>query len=622
MSEEKQYPEFEQQHIVTLKGVSKWSQYDREMHLKHNRILQSGYGTLSPQQYIELALVTKEEWLTDVICPQVSHACKLNIAADLITQFKISAENLNDKTQQIFLWVNDNQPDFLIKIENQINLHLKNNQDEIAKNALLNMQTKYPDLDPDNNSKVLQAFLTLEIERVKKKITHDILGEKLQSVYPLVMNNVDLKYKSVHKAGTNNDYSFLGAAGSGKSTITRQFLNEEEKLDYVVLATDDYRGVSLDETHDQIITDQIFIRTQDSAYSIKELVQHRIEAKKTRPNVILDCVSLESWHKKLLAGNSHTVSAVACLNDISLVPGRAYLRALDEKSGPADKGRHVHTPSLLSGHASASARLLTSIPPLVRTTLYDTNVAKGQQPDIMGYIDTTDGKHQIEVISLAKFSEFLAKANANVEATFKGELYRDLKKEMYRFTFDPQYQAAELLKLIKASPETDNFDVILNDTNGNTYAKIKFEKNELKLEVIDTSAFLDVLNNNDNNSKILKNIAMQIHWKDMDKARENSRILGKSTAEKVAITSLVPQIGYIPSKERAGSKNNFRIISPPTPSSKTTSKGNIKNGPLTAFFNSASSYSVHFSPKTSDKEEKRENVVNTSAPNKRKDLKN
>lgn len=595
--EVKEYPEFEQKHIVTLKEISKWSATDTETHLEHNRILQPGYGALRPQEYISLALTTKEEWLTDIICPQVSHACKMNIAADLVTQFKVSAEDLNETTNKILGWINKNQPYFIETAEGMINDRLSDSQTQIYQNAIANMKKKYPNLDPNNNNNhnILEAFILVETEKAKKQITHEILTKELQQIYPLVTEKLQLESKSIPSKGANRDYSFLGAAGSGKSTITRQFLTDNEKLDYVVLATDDYRGVSLDETHDTIKTDQVFIRTQDTAYSIKELVQKRLEASEKRSNIILDCVSLENWHKNLLAKNAKTISSVACLDDIGLVPERAYRRALDEKSGPADKGRQVHTPSLLSGHASASARLLMSIPASVRTTLYNTNVGKGSDPNIMGYIDTTGGKHRVEITQLSLLSKFLAKANVNTQASFKGELYQDKTKRMHQFTYDAPYQAAEILKLAKAAPpyKPNDYDLSLTAENGVTYAKIKVENHELKLEVTDTNTFLSVLNKDDDDAKILKNIAMQIRWKDIESVRTKMQTLGKG-AEKEAIETLVPQVEFIPAYERSkNNKDSFRRKSTQrSPEAKSDSGRFHRNNPLTPFFENATSYST------------------------------
>lgn len=96
-------PEYEQRHITTLKPVSKWNQQDILMHLQHNRILQPGYGRVQPKKMIKYAQLAKEEWLTDIICPNIREACKLNIAADLVTQFKVSADDLKYKNPRDFL---------------------------------------------------------------------------------------------------------------------------------------------------------------------------------------------------------------------------------------------------------------------------------------------------------------------------------------------------------------------------------------------------------------------------------------------------------------------------------------------------------------------------------------
>jgi hypothetical protein len=560
-------PEFEQHHIVTLKPLSQWNKNDKKMHLKYNRILQRGYSHISPLHQIELALISKEDWLTDIICPKVAPACKLNIAADLATKFKVSSDNLDVKAQEIYEWIIRNNPDFEKNISEEISLRLSKSNKNIEQRAKELIKIKYPNLDESNQdyAAVFKAISTVETERERKKITHQQLKEKLEPLYPQMVKLGMLEHKTLYPKGKNKDYSFLGAAGSGKSTITRQFMSDTEKLDYIILATDDYRGVKFDEEHEKIQTDQVFIKTQDLAYSIKELIQQRLESNvQERPNLILDCVSLESWHRALLK-EGKIVSTVACLNDIGLVPERVYLRALDESGSPADKGRQVHTPSLLGGHASASARLLSSIPDNVRTTLYDTNVSRGQKPKVLGVVDTTNGKHQIDILQLSKFSQFLAKANVNIDATFKGELYRDEKKSKHRFTFDSHYQAEQIVKLIKPAPpfKNDSYQVILKNELGQAYASIVYdERNGLQFKVLNKKLLLAMLNENNKDSLILKSVVMQIHWKNMDAVRKNEYDLGKNNAQDIAVHAVIPEINSISKWERAKTKHKtrFRLV--------------------------------------------------------------
>ena len=569
MRKEPDYQEYEQQHVLSLKGVSEWTSAETAIQKQHNRILQTGYSAaLSPDEIIQLAKATKMDWLTDFVCPNPAFACKLNIAADLVTSYKVSAEELNDKMQAVFEFVLKNQSNFLPKIEAAVADKLNESAviATIAEKALKGLKKTYPALaESDPSYQAIKAsFNSVEKEIFKKNLIHGMLQEQLKPLYAAAAKELGLELKPVHIKGSNEDFSFLGAAGSGKSTISRKFISDADKKNCIVLATDDYRGVVLDNAHEKLITDQIFTRTQDTAYSIKELIQQRLESRPaSRPNIILDCVSLEGWHRKLLSGNKSTISAVACLNDISMVPSRAYLRALDQDSGPADKGRQVNTNALLRGHAEASSRLLSSIPIGVETTLYDTNVERNTAPKLIASIDTRNAKHDITVNNLTRLATFLGKSNVNANAKFKGELYRDDSKKMYRFTYDPPYQAEQVLNLAKAFPpfKAVGFNVTLS-TGDKPYAEIKCDSNnKLQLQVLDQAMLLAVLNKGGDEAKVLKNIAMQIQCGSLEEARKNSRELGKGTAEFVAIEQIIPGIQRVPGNIRSAG-NLFQQADP------------------------------------------------------------
>ncbi len=535
--------EYNQRNIVSLKAVTSWNAAEMTVQKKYNRILHSGYSDLSANEIIELALSTKEEWLTDFVCPKVEHACKLNIAADLISQFKVSSEELNGKVQQIYNDITSKNKTFLGQIAAKINSEINSDATKarILANARESMNNQYPAVE---DGALLQSFIVVEEQKHKKKLTNTILKQQLSMFYKDIAIQHGLTHKKKYPKGQNVDYSILGAAGSGKSTISQKLL-KGDKTDYVVLATDDYRSVYLDETTEREETVQVFTRTQDTAFSIKELVQERLsESSESRPNVILDCVSLEGWHRKLLENNKHTISIVACLNDVTVVPLRAYYRAIDENSSPADKGRHVNTSALLKGHADSSARLLTSIPKDIQTHLYDTNVPKGSVSPIMATIDTENGKHQVKVFELEKLSTFLVKANLNHEATKKCDLYYREDVTDYRCTFDTQYKAEQILNLSSSNKpfKLESYEVILYSKLKHPYAKIIADKdNKIHLKVLDHQTMNEILFKHDKGeSRILKNILMQIHFGSLKKVREEIKRVGRKQSLDVAYNHLLP----------------------------------------------------------------------------------
>jgi len=548
-------PEYSQRHITTLKAVSRWTAEEIVNHKTHNRLLQSDYSSLHPDSIITLAVTCKEDWLTDWVCPNLNPALKLNIAADLVVGYQVLAEDLNEITQNIYSWIKVHKSKELVVLESMINDVVSLSSDEIKSKALINMKNKNPSVDVDKidladkndpNVKTLAAFIQVETQRKKKEVQHDLIRKLLQPMYPELSQLFKLAKKPTYQNGQNNDFSFLGAAGSGKSTVAGQLLPTDVKQECVVLATDDYRGVVMQDIPEKVQTDQVFIKTQDTAYCIKELVQQRLENNPNqRPNIVLDCMTLEGWHRKMLAGNASTTSVVACLDDISLVPSRAYLRAIDDKSGPADKGRQVNTTSLLSGHKDASERLLSSIPMGVITSLFDTNVPRGTQPKIFADIDLTGSKKEINVFNLTKLSNFVCKANVNVNAYFPEELYRDYTKGLYSFTFDGHHQAEQVLMMVRSKPHPTNpawskpaYDMKLTH-NAQTYAKIFERDGKLGLEILNPMIFRDKWHENSPDANVLKSLVIQIHAGSLLNARANIDKAGsENQAAIIALSAL------------------------------------------------------------------------------------
>ncbi|MGE3320415.1 MAG: AAA family ATPase [Candidatus Berkiella sp.] len=545
-------PEYSQRHITTLKAVSLWTAEEIVNHKAHNRLLQRDYSSLDPDRTIEMAVLTKEDWLTDWVCPNIDPALKLNIAADLVVGYQIPADDLNTVTQNIYRVIKEKMNSELQVLQSKINDVVSRSGDEIKAKAIINMKKKYPEVNVDNinladennpNAKILSAFIQVETQRKRKEVQHEYLRAFLQPMYADLAKQLNLVKKPTYATGQNNDFSFLGAAGSGKSTVASQILPENVKLECVVLATDDYRGVVMQDNPETVDTDQVFIKTQDTAYCIKELVQQRLESNpQQRPNIVLDCVTLEGWHRTMLANNASTISVVACLDDISLVPSRAYLRAVDDKSGPADKGRQVNTTSLLSGHRDASDRILASIPKGVKTSLFDTNVPRGAEPKVFAQVDLTGDKKEIEVFNLTKLSNFVCKAKVNVNASFPDELYRDFTKGEYSFTFDKHHQAEQVLMMVRSKPNPNNpawgkpaYDMKLTQ-DGETYAKIVERDGVLALEILNPLLFRRKWLENSTDTGVLKSLVIQIHAGSLANARDN--ILKEGSVNQAATVAL------------------------------------------------------------------------------------
>src|SRR3990167_336121 len=221
--EAQERPEFEQRHVLTLKKVYEWGQDDITLHKKHNRVLQPGYSHLTPDEIIHIARVTRTPWLTDIICPKAIYACKLNIAAELITRFKVDGDMLNALTQKVFnSLLKKHDPLLLAKAESDIQLVMQSPvvMENIMEAARLNMLQTFEVM----NDQLMQDFLNLEIQKYSKFVTHRVMQDLLEPFYPAIAHEFDLEYKTLHVHSDNGDYSILGAAGSGKSSIAKLFL--------------------------------------------------------------------------------------------------------------------------------------------------------------------------------------------------------------------------------------------------------------------------------------------------------------------------------------------------------------------------------------------------------------
>lgn len=546
------YPEYQQRHVIGLKGVKDWTATEIQNHKTYNRVFQKEFTDINPDKIIELSLLSKEDWITDWLCPNVEAAAKLNIAADLIVQYQVSADDLNDTAQALLQHIQIVEPKIFDDVSSDVDKALRLEAKVIQKKAQDKFQQKYPVASESaaENADRLAAFVQVETQRRRMAIQNEKLAAALDKIMPTIAGQLSLQPKPIFPRGKNNDFAFLGAPGSGKSTLSNQYISKEDKAKYISLATDDYRGVVIHEEHEKIPTDQVFLRTQDSAYYIKELVQKRVENKPQRPNVILDCVSIEYWHKALLEpSKAQMVSTIACLDDISLVPARAYFRAIDEQSGPADKGRQVNTTSLFKTHQDSSTRLLSTLPPGVKSKLFNTNVKRGMQPLSFAEVDLSNGQRVIEVFDLTRLSNFVCKANVNVNAEYPDELYFTKVNDIYKFTFDKHHQAEQVFNMIKSKPDPRNpawskpaYDMVLR-SNQHPYAKIVENQYGLLIfDVLDPAIFRQILKKRNNESRALTSLILHIHNGSLNAVRQHIKNAGsEDQAIREAINSVAPR---------------------------------------------------------------------------------
>jgi len=497
-----EYPEaYNQRDVLTLKPLNQWTQEEERVHLKHNRILQPGFATKTPEELIKNAKLTGEDWLTDICCPNVEGALALHLAKEMVVTYKIGEEDLDVQNQKAYKLLLEGNPD----IKSQLELKITSKLSDITPSEEELEALAYSRLEQNNKNRKknkleelpiteerLNAAKSVELDLIRKKATYEIVDEYVQEQKPLISTALGLEPKDIIAPGQNKDFSFLGAAGSGKSTISRQFLTDSEKENCIIVATDNYRAFSLPGSNElkKDAGKNVFAKTQDLAYLVKELVQKDIATKKAgRPNIIFDAVTLDYSTKKLLQQGVVT-SAVAAYSGAPGFVGiaeRADYRARDESAAPADKGRFVHTTSLLEGHANASSWLLSSIPDKAITTIYDTNVEKGKPAIDIGNIDTNTNTMQIK--DLRVMSEFLNKKNLNAEAIHQVDLIYNTKNPLNLLSTHPENKAKAILDLIPETKYKPAFTVKMMDKQGVEYAELTSVEGVVKLNVLDAAVF-------------------------------------------------------------------------------------------------------------------------------------
>lgn len=496
---------YNQRDIVSLKAVSQWRAEEEQIHLQQNRILQPGFMHRDPLKVLADAKLLGEEWLTDICCPSVMAAVTLHIGKEMVVNYKVEEAELNIEAHKVYNSMLAHNPEALIQLEGKINDIMKSNSALVDKN-LENLAIKK--LEQTNANRARQNLSPLEAtsERIeaakrviidieRKKVTDELVSKQVKAHLASFASSIALQKKTINTIDKAHDYSFLGAAGSGKSTIARQFLTDDQKADYIVLATDNYRAfiVPGTEKHEANASKDIFSRTQDMAYMVKELVQSEIEqqikASNSRPNVICDCITLDGKMQELLSQGTVTSVVAAYRGEPGYVgiAERADNRARDIHAAPADKGRFVNTTALFEGHANASARLLSSIPKNTATIIYDTNVERGAAPIEIATIDSKANTMQIK--DLRVIAEFLNKRNINTEAINQVDLIYNSKSPLNTLVTHPENKAKSILDLVPGSRFKAAYNIQLTHTNGQVYAELVPEGDKVKVKVLDKDIF-------------------------------------------------------------------------------------------------------------------------------------
>ncbi len=302
------------------------------------------------------------------------------------------------------------------------------------------------------------------------------------------------------------------------------------KTDMITLATDDYRGIYLPEAkaHEQLETRQVFTRTQDTAYLVKELVMSRLKKleNEARPNILFDGVTYERSLNALIEPSKVNFrSMVACLPESREAPRRAFSRALTA-SDLADKGRFINVISLITGHKeTAGCDLIDGVPVNAPVTLLiNTFVPTGTPLKQFGSIfheKNSAGRvvATVRITDVKTASDYFGKQNLNPVAQMKHDMYSFFQVEPRdTFKYNHYHKARSLLSLVSTFNPKETWRKIKHLEFGDPpYVRIKLNQDSLSqvntfdIEVLNEKHFEKALNSNNKSPAafIFREIMMQ-----------------------------------------------------------------------------------------------------------------
>ena len=242
-------PAYNHRDVMPLKPLVSLTSQDEKTELQHNRILQPGFLDRSVNDFFEDAKKTKILWLTDYACPAPETSLFLNIAKEIVVNYRISEDFLNQKSQEAFLLISELRPSLVESLTHSVDeeLVLLLGEKDIRQEAVAFLENRPLAKKEDGtySEDLIESASRLILDQYKKKIINKVFGKFVKDLLPEIENKLGLVKKPEHIIGYNSDYCLLGAAASGKTTIARNFLTEDDRLNSAIIATDIYRGFVL-----------------------------------------------------------------------------------------------------------------------------------------------------------------------------------------------------------------------------------------------------------------------------------------------------------------------------------------------------------------------------------------
>lgn len=541
---------YNQRHVWDLNPLSTWSDQEIENHKKTNRIFQHGFLQENIDELIHHAKIANLNWLTDVACPTINTALSQHIAAALFTDYKIDNEAVNEASHTLYQRLITKNPLVSSDLNKQVEEKLKDSKEEIGQKTqeLIDALAVNEPVTDENS----RSCHYLAEQMIRKKIIHEVVSDYIDENLPALVDRLKLGKKPSLPHHQNRDFVLLGPPASGKSTVSKQYFSSEEKNGYVTLATDDYRGITLPGARSVAFearkTDQVFTRTQDSSYLLKEIIINRMNKKKdNRPNVIIDVVTYEKSLKEIVDGNEKTTIIFACLDDVDKAVSRSYQRAQAEEAGSADKGRYVNTTNLLAQHKYAGINLLMFFSPGESIDLFDTNLAsKEDKPFLMGNLSNEGDEKilKIQVAGLAKLTDFFNKERTNTAAINQSTTF-------FRQVSKNPFKVEAVLNLLNPPANLEKLSLYETFDNGEQRPFLTIKKIEGKMivEIHDLQALSQALDKPTVEATLLKHLIIQAHLGGIKEARKALFVHDKKNIDKVVNNCLTEIIAKTSTQE-------------------------------------------------------------------------
>lgn len=519
-------------------NVKYWTAMDIQQELAHNRLLQPGFATRAPLEILADLQRAKHiwPWLIEYVCPRLEHAVRINLAARLSSSYQVAPKHFAEMTDRVYQTLDG---DFFQQTELKIAslmapLRAQTENDWLSFfHGQMERDGRCTFATLDRGTELLNALIRIGLDQAEYRISNQVLRGYLKA-HCARLEGTLLKAKPAEPDPMN--YMVLGAAGSGKSSVLAEKHLSEEMV--IIISADHYRAIEFAGIDSRLTDEQVFIKTQDTAFWIKErvvdIVLNEYIMSPNRPPIIIDGMSVDPWTQEII-NRSKTEVFVACLGAAREIPGRVWKRAEDPNASLGDKNRHIHTTALLQMHRDSSD-VLANVPRHANITLYNTHTPD-HFPKKIAALDTVHGVMVID--DLVQIGFFLGKRNLNPEARSVSELFTHTLFQRDRFQFTSRHHASSILALLHLHPRTKAKNPLLAlslKKDGQEYARIERGEHEGFRWINTDAALLLTLLNYSKERTLLLELLVQTSAYNAQRSYLGTRIVYQKVLEGIKAT--------------------------------------------------------------------------------------